>query len=555
MKVIVVGGVAAGPKTAARIMRVQPDAEVTLVEKGVLLSYAGCGLPYYISGVVPERDELMATPIGVVRDPGFFEKVKQFHVLNRTEALEIDRQGKKLKVSGPAGESWLDYDKLVLATGADPVVPPIPGVKLEGIYPLKQVEDADRFKEELAREDVKRVAVVGAGLIGVEMAETFAKMGMDTTMVEMLPQILPMLDWEMARFVENHLKANGVKVMTGAKVEEFLGTSRVQTIKTSAGELDADLVVMCIGVRPSVALAKGAGLELGVTGAIKVNGQMRTSDESIYAAGDCVECVDAQTGKACYVPLGSTANKQGRVAANAICGRDDSFPGVLGSTVCKVIGVNVSRTGLSEKAARDMGYDVVTCAAPGPDRAHFYPGNQPIIIKLIADAKTRKLLGAQIVGPGDVSKRADVCVTAITAGMTVDQLAHLDLCYAPPFAPSMDGLITAANVMRNKLDGLMPGVTPMQVKADIDAGKDILLLDVRSPGEYKEMRIPNSLNIPLGAVSAKVGELPKDREIVAYCKVSLRGYEAYRKLRACGLGNVRVMDGGIALWPYEKEMG
>ena len=555
MKVVVVGGVAAGPKTAARIKRVQPDADVTLVEKGTFLSYAGCGLPYYISGVVKEQKELMATPVGVVRDAGFFEKVKQFRVLNQTEALEIDRVGKRVRVKGPDGECWMDYDKLVLATGASPVVPPIPGADLEGIYPLKQIEDAERFKEQLSQGDVKRAVVIGGGLIGVEMVETLVEQGREVTLVEMLPQILPMLDWEMARFVENHLKTKGVKVLTNTKVEGFVGNGRVKTVKTSAGDMDTDLVVMSIGVRPSVKLAREAGLELGTTGAIKVDDTMRTSDDSIFAVGDCVECVDVKTGKPCYVPLGSTANKQGRVAANAICGREDRFPGVLGSTVCKVIGVNVSRTGLSEQAARDAGHRVVTCLAPGPDKAHYYPGNQPIMIKLIVDADSRKLLGAQIVGPGDVSKRADVAATAITAGMTVDQIAHLDLCYAPPYSAAMDGLITAANVVRNKLEALMPSVTPMQVKSELDAGKDPLMLDVRSPGEYKMMRIPNSTNIPLGAIAAKAGELPKDREIVAFCKVSLRGYEAARKLMAVGFENVRVMDGGIAMWPYEKETG
>ncbi len=555
-RIVVIGGVAAGPKAASRIKRLQPDADVTLIEKGSILSYAGCGLPYFISGTVKERDELYATPIGVPRDAAFFEKVKQFRVLSQTEAREIDRAGKRIKVSGPDGESWLNYDILVLATGASPIIPPIPGVELDGIHSLKSVEDADRFKSILDRDEIKRTVIVGGGLIGLEMAETLVERGRQVTLVEMLPQILPMmLDWEMAKFVENHLKAKGVEVLTETKVESFTGKDRVQTVETSNGSPETDLVVMAIGVRPNVGLAKASGLELGSTGAIKVDETMRTSDESIFAAGDCVEGTDLQTGKPCYIPLGSTANKQGRVVANSICGVPDRFPGVLGSAVCKVLGVSVARTGLSEQTARDLGHNVVTCLSPGPDIAHYYPGNQPIIIKLIVDTDTRKLLGVQAVGPGDVSKRIDVAATAIAARMTVDQVAQLDLCYAPPFSQAMDGLIVAANIVRNILDGLFDSVTPMQVKRELDSGKDVFMLDVRSPGECDEVRIPGSTNIPLGAIQNRLSELPKDKDIVAFCKISLRGYEAALKLQAGGFDRVRVMDGGIVMWPYEKEIG
>jgi len=278
---------------------------------------------------------------------------------------------------------------------------------------------------------------------------------------------------------------------------------------------------------------------------------MQTSDPDIYAAGDCVEMRDLLTGRPCYVPLGSTANKQGRVAAVNVCGGDEPFPGVIGSTVCKVFDYCVARTGLTERVARELGYEIVTALAPAPDKAHFMPTARPLFLKIVVDADTRRLLGAQATGPGDGSKRIDVAAMAITAGMTVDQVANADLCYAPPYAPAMDNIITAANVARNKLDGYMPSISVMEVKKMLDDGTDFVFLDVRSPGEYEEVRLPGATLIPLGALRGRLDELPRDREIITFCKISLRGYEAALILKAAEFGRVRVMDGGIAMWPYE----
>jgi rhodanese-related sulfurtransferase len=319
--------------------------------------------------------------------------------------------------------------------------------------------------------------------------------------------------------------------------------------------LPADLVVLGIGVRPNVDLARAAGLQIGLTGGIKVDEAMRTSDPEIYAAGDCVENTDLVTGKPCYVPMGSTANKQGRVAAINICGGHDQFPGVLGSTVCKVFDFCVARTGLTEAAARQHGYEPITVLVPDTDQPHYMPTAKSLIIKLVVDARTRKLLGAQAVGPGAGDKRMDVAAMAITAGMTVDQLSKADLCYAPPYSPALDNIITAANVARNKLDGLVSGITPMEVKARLDAKEGFLFLDVRSPAEHKQERLPGAILIPLGALRARLGELPKDKEIVAFCKHSLRGYEAARILQGAGFPRVRVMDGGVTVWPFDILRG
>jgi rhodanese-related sulfurtransferase len=371
----------------------------------------------------------------------------------------------------------------------------------------------------------------------------------------MMPQILRILDPEMARLVEQHMEAQGVTVMTNTQVTAFEGEGQVTGVLTSRGRLPADLVVLGIGVKPNVELARRAGLRIGRTGAIQVDAGMRTSDADIYAVGDCVESTDLVTGKPCYVPMGSTANKQGRVAAINICGGQDQFPGVMGSSVCRVFDFCVARTGLTEAAARQHGYEVTTVLVPDADRPHYMPDAKSLIIKLVVDTRTRKLLGAQAVGPGAGDKRMDVAALAITAGMTVDQLAKADLCYAPPYSPALDNVITAANVARNKLDGQFVGITHSEVNQWLTAKDDFLFLDVRSPAEHQRERLPGSTLIPLGALRSRLAEVPRDKEIVTFCKVSLRGYEAAKILQGAGFQKVRVMDGGITAWPFEKLHG
>ena len=368
MKVVVIGGVAAGPKTASRINRLCADAEVTIVEKGEFLSYAGCGLPYYISGLVKDSKELMSTPVGTVRDSNFFRNVKNAEVLNHTEALKINRDKKSVTVKTENGDTKdLPYDKLVLATGAQSSVPPIPGVELQNIYNLKDIHDADRIKARLAEHKAINAVIVGGGLIGVEVAEAFSEMGCRITMVEFMPQILSMMDPEMAALVEKHMEAKGVQVQTGTRVIEFKGENNVEKVITDKGELAAGHRDNgCGSTHPATKLALDAGIDIGPTSAIAVNSRMQTSDPDIFAVGDCAEKKNMISGKPAYVPLGSTANKEGRVAANAICGREDSFPGILGSAICKVFDFSVTRTGLGEKDAEEAGFDVVSCLALPP---------------------------------------------------------------------------------------------------------------------------------------------------------------------------------------------
>jgi len=554
LRVVIVGGVAAGPKVASKVIRLCQEAEVTIVEKGKLLSYAGCGLPYYVSGVVKTQKELMSTPVGTVRDSVFFQNVKNVKVCNETEAVRIDRERKRVQLCDlvQGNKSWLDYDKLVLATGATPVVPPIPGANLDNVFTLQGVHDAEGIRAVLAEGKARDVVIVGGGLIGVEVTEALVQRGCRVSIVEMMSQTLRILDPGMACLVEQHMEFHGVKVFTHTEVQAIEGEGAVSAVQTSQGRIAADMVVLAIGVRPNVTLARDAGLDIGATGAIKVNQQMQTSDPDIYAAGDCVQCQDLLTGEACYVPLGSTANKQGRVAAVNICGGNDAFPGVLGSTVCKVFDFCVARTGLNESTARTQGYDVVTALAPAPDKAHFMPQAKLLMLKLIADRKTRKLLGAQAIGPGAGDKRIDIAAMALTAGLTVDKLANADLCYAPPFAPAMDNIITAANVLRNKIDGYMDGISSGDVHGMQQDKEDFVFLDVRSPGEYEQIHLPGSTLIPLGALRERLDEIPKNKAIVTFCKISLRGYEAALILRAAGFEDVRVMDGGVVTWPYEK---
>jgi len=555
MRVVIIGGVAAGPKVAAKINRLAPDADVTIVEKGRLLSYAGCGLPYYIGGVVKDQNELMSSPAGVVRDPIFFQQVKNVHILNQTEAIEINRGKKQIKVKHllDGKESLLEYDKLVLATGSEPVVPNIDGVKLGNIFTLHGVTDAEGIKAALEKGKARDVVIVGGGLIGIEMTEALVKKGCRVTIIEKLPQILHLVDTEIAMLIENHLESNGVRVLTGTEVHKFTGSGEfVESVVTNKGAYQADLCIIAVGNQPNVSLAKQAGLQIGTTGAIKTNVKMQTSDKDIYAAGDCVEGIDMITHRPCYVPLGSTANKQGRVAAINICGGNDAFAPILGTVACKVFDYNVAVTGLTEHRAKQAGFDVVSVLMPAPDREHFVPGANLLMLKLVVDRKTRRLLGAQATGPGCTDKRIDVAATAITANMTVEQIANLDLCYAPPYAPVIDNIITAANVARNKLDGLMESLNPLDVKAMMDRGENFVLLDVRTPSEYQQQRLAGAVFIPLASLRSRFIELDMKKPLVAFCNYSLRAYEAAIILKRQGFKNVKVLEGGIEMWPFEK---
>ncbi len=555
--IVVIGGVAAGMKTACRLMRVKPSSKVVVLDKSQEVSYGACSLPYYIEGLFDDLEDVRKTPVGVVRDEAFFAKCKGFEVMALTEAMAIDRRRKVVRVKkvDSGEEQELPYTQLVLATGSYPVMPPLPGIDLKGVYPLKTMGNARMILEKA--KSARKAVVVGGGFIGLEVAEALVHRGIDVTLVEMKDQIMAgLLDDGMAALVHRELRSKGVHLRLSEALQSIEGQDgEAVAVKTSQGSYPADLVIVAIGVKPEVALARAAGLEIGTTGALLVDEQMRSSDPDIYGAGDCVESRHLLSGGKVYVPQGSTANKQGRVVADRIAGREDSFPGVLSTLIVKVFGWNVSRTGLLLQEARKWGFDPVSVLVPSADRAHTDPGAKPILIKLVADRGSRKVLGAQIVGPGDVAKRIDTLVAGITMGITVDQLAQLDLAYAPPFSSAMDPLHQAANALRNKLDGLMESLEPQEVYAKQQSGEDFFFLDVRSPKEFEQVRIPGARLIPLGALRGRLNELPKDKEIISFCKISLRGFEAAMILKAAGFPKVRYMEGGIAGWPYGLECG
>lgn len=559
-RILVIGGTAAGPKAAARAKRLDENAEVTLLQKAPNLSMASCGYPYYVAGSVKERDKLLATPAGVVRDPVFFAGAKGVAALTGTEVTAIDRAAHtvawKRTASGETGH--LPYDKLIIATGSSPKIPPIPGRELAAVTTLASLEDADLLREKAKAMPGGKAVIVGGGLIGMETCEALTDAGLAVTVVEALPQILGFLDPELALLVANHAKAKGAAVLTGVGLSEILGTDgAVSGVRLADGrELPCSLVVLAIGVAPNVALAKAAGLELGTTGGIKTDAHMRTSDPDIYAAGDCVEVTNRLTGKPMLAPYGDLANLEGRVAGeNAALGDTATFPGTIGSGICKVFDFAAGSTGLSERRAREAGIDVVSAVNAGSDIPGFM-GAKLLVSKIVAEAKTGRILGFSCVGPGNVNRQVAEMAMAILGGLTVDDLAMADLPYAPPYSLAIDHAIASAHILQNKMRGLMRSVGNGAIKARLDAGERPFLLDVRGPKEFERTRLGlGETLIPVGQLRKRLAELPQDKTtpIVTYCGVSMRAYEAQRMLLAAGYDNVTVMEGGLAAWPFARE--
>jgi len=552
--IVIIGGTACGPKAAARARRCDPHVPITLIEQGPSLSTATCGLPYYISGVIKDEGPMVARP------PEHFRDVLGMTVLNNTRATAIDRQQRTVAVTDlkTGKDATIKYDKLVLATGSAPVRPDWPGASLKGIFTLSDLPDANAIKGHIATAKTKEAVIVGAGLIGLEMAEALATLGLKVTVLEALGWPLPqLLDEDMAAPLAKHLESKGVGLRCGERVTGFSGDKKgcVAGVLTGGGEVRAGLALLSLGVRPEVGLARAAGLETGARGGIRVNEYLETSDPAIYAGGDCVEVKNLVTGRPMLTPMGSTANKHGRIIGSNATGGRLTFPGVLGTAIVKVFDLNAGRTGISAAQAREAGYDVLTALVPAAEHATYYPGAREFILRLVADKASGRVLGGQAVGAGEVAKRIDVLVAAISSGATVDDLADLDLAYAPPFNAAMDPLHNAANIVRNQRDGLARKLTLAEVKAKIDHGDDFILLDVRSLPEWQTERIKAAQVrfLPLTELRKRYGELPKDAEIVIYCHTSVRAYQAQRLLDGEGFGNIRFMEGSLAAWPYETE--
>ncbi len=557
--ILIIGGVATGPKTAARLRRLDPEADITVIERQDLLSYAGCGMPYYIEKVIEEWDQLLGG--ANIRDAEYFRKHKGFTVLDQTEAKKINREAKTVTVEDlRTGEvKELPYDKLVLATGANPFVPRMEGVELHGVHRLYNPHDAKAIRTAVDM-GAKKVTVVGGGLIGIESCGAFVARGCEVSVIEMMPTLVPnLLDEEMGLLLENYLKGKGVNVVKGSPVAKMVddGSGKVKAVETADGRvIEADLVIVAIGVRPNTELAVDAGLEIGSTRAIVVNEFMQTSDPDIYSGGDCVESTHLLTGEKIYAPLGSTANKHGRVIADNIMGKGTTFKGVNGTAVFKVLDWDCGTTGITEKKARELGYDVVTTIAPRDDYSGYIPGNKKTIIKLIADRESCKVLGCQVVGEGEGVKRIDVVVTAMKFGSNLKAIADLDLGYAPAYSTAIDAIAHAANILRNKIQGIAHGVSPLELKAKLDAGEDFILLDVRRRDEFDKCTFKDArcLHIPVTEIKERADEIPRGKEIITFCVIGVRAYIAERILRGLGFDQAKYLDGCLTSWPYPEYL-
>jgi NADPH-dependent 2,4-dienoyl-CoA reductase/sulfur reductase-like enzyme/rhodanese-related sulfurtransferase len=559
-KIVVIGGSAAGAKAAAKARRLDEFADITIIQKAPELSMASCGYPYYVGGVFNDRSQLLCTPAGVVRDPVFFQKAKKITALVETEVTSINRSEKQVRCRTlkTGEEQTLGYDKLIIATGARANMPPIPGIDLAGVTTLLSMVDTDYLRSVRDAGQVKKAVVIGGGLIGVEACEALQGSGIQVTVVEAVDQVLTFLDRELAKLVENHMRAKGAQVLTGVGVKEFIGQNgKLTGVKLADGTVvDCGLAVMAIGVRPNSELAREAGLTLGKFGGITVDAHMQTSDPDIYAAGDCVEIPSRITGDAVFAPMGDLANLEGRVAGeNVICGNTVTFPGTVHSGICKVFDFAAGSTGLSEKSAERIGLTgYTTVVNASPDKPGFM-GAKILISKMLIDREQR-ILGYQCVGLGDVSRQIATAAMAIQGKLTIEDVVNADLPYAPPFSPAIDHFITAAHIMQNKLKGRMTGISVCEVWEKIQAGEKPFFLDGRNPNEFEEMHLGiGETLIPLGALRSRLADLPADKnaEIICFCKISLRGYEAECILRAHGYTNVKVMEGGIMAWPYPRK--
>jgi NADPH-dependent 2,4-dienoyl-CoA reductase/sulfur reductase-like enzyme/rhodanese-related sulfurtransferase len=550
--ILIVGGVAGGASCAARARRLAENAGITIFERGPFVSFASCGLPYYVGDVIlAEKDLLVATP-------ELFQRRFNIEVKLRSEVQAIDRALKTIDVKNlETGQTSREkYDALVLSPGSSTHVPPIPGVELPGIFTLRTIQDSHRIKDWMTRvrahKKVKRVVVVGGGFIGLETAENLVNSGLTVTVLEILPQVMPNLDPEIAVRLQEHLTAKGVILHLGDGVSRFSQTPGEESIivTTRSGEnLDCDMVLLATGVTPEVSLARQAGLELGKLGGIRVNDRMQTSDKSIWAVGDAVEVRNVVTGEWSLTPLAGPASRQGRIAADVIMGRDSKFRGVQGTMVCQVLGLTVAATGVNEKTLaalkNKIQYEKVYLH-PG-HHAGYYPGAKQMTIKLLFSPTDGRILGAQAVGEEGVEKRIDVISLAIQKEATIFDLEEAEMCYAPQFGSAKDPINFAGMIAANSLRGDSP-LTHWQ---GLDPG--YYLLDVREPLEFSSGHVDGATNIPLPALRARLNELPRDKAIAVYCVVGQRSYYATRILKQNGF-SVKNISGGITSYKQQSQV-
>ena len=542
MQVLVLGGVAAGTKVAAKLMREDRSCEVTVLTKGKDISYAGCGLPYYVGGVIQAKSEL------IVNTPEKFAALTRASVKTETEAVAVhpDRHVVEAKDLNTGEVTEYGYDKLVIATGASPFVPSIQGLDLKNVFVMRTPDDAIGLREAVEAGEIKRAVVAGGGFIGLEVAENLAAKGVKTTVIDFAPHVLPnFLDPELSEFVENRMAEEGVMPMTGVSLEGVEGNGKVEKVLTSRRGMKADALVLAIGIRPNTGFLEGSGIEM-YKGTILTDQYLRTNVPDVYAAGDCAMVANRQTGKAAWSPMGSTANIAGRVLAKDIAGKEIAYPGVLGTGVAKLPGgLNAGRTGLTETAARAEGCDVETVVAVVDDKAHYYPGAGSFIVKLTADKATRKLLGVQVLGAGAVDKITDIGVTAISLGATVDQLAVMDFAYAPPFSTAIHPFAHSVNILMNKLDGELETFTPAEFAAGAAEGYEIIDCAI-------EPSLPGKKYLNLTKVDGEVPGLGREDKLLLVCAKGKRAYLTQNRLKFYGYVNTRVLEGGTTFNEIEE---
>ncbi|MDW2023896.1 FAD-dependent oxidoreductase [Vibrio sp. 665] len=562
-KIVIIGGVAGGASAAARARRLSEDAEIIMFERGPFVSFANCGLPYHIGGDIQERSKLL------LQTPESFLARFNVDVRVMNEVVSINRQDKTVTVNNllDGSEYQESYDFLLLSPGAGPVVPPIPGIDNPLTHSLRNIPDMDRIIKTIETNKVEHATVVGGGFIGLEMMEAFHQLGIKTTLVEMADQVMTPVDREMAGFAHAEIREKGIDLKLGVALEsvKFVPNEHVASFDSGESEkhqhlegeleltlnngerLTTDILIMAIGVRPETKLAKEAGLEIGALGGIYTNEYMQTSDPSIYAVGDAVEEKDFVTGEQTLVPLAGPANRQGRIAADNMLGRQETYQGTQGTAICKIFDLAVASTGKNEKQLKreNIAYEKVYVHTAS--HASYYPGAETVSFKMLFDPVTGKILGAQAVGKDGVDKRIDVMAVAQRAGMTVEQLQHLELTYAPPYGSAKDVINQAAFVANNIIKG---DATAIHYDEMDSLTEDQLLLDVRNPGELESVGyLEGAINIPVDQLRRRMHELPKDKEIVIYCQVGLRGNVAYRQLVNNGY-KARNLIGGYRTYKF-----
>lgn len=539
MRTIIVGGVAGGMSAATRLRRLEENMDIVIIEKGPYVSFANCGLPYYVSGEISNREDLL------VQTPEKLKARFNLDVKVETEVISVDADKKEVTLLHNGQEEVMSYDKLVLSPGAKPFIPPLDGINdATNLFTLRNVPDVDHVMNYLDEHKPKKAVVIGAGFIGLEMAENLVHRGLEVTIIEMAPHVLPTVDAEMASFITNELRDKGVKVLTSQGVVAMENNG--QTLVLNTGEkIDTDLVLMSVGVRPENGLAESAGIELGMRGGILVNDSYETSVKDIYAVGDAIIVKNQINDEDAMIALASPANRQGRQVADVIAGMPRKNKGSIGTAIVRVFEQTIASTGLTEKQVKDLGYEYHVVHVDGKNHAGYYPGASMIFLKLIFNPTTGKIYGAQAVGKDGADKRIDVLATAIKGGLTVEDLPELELTYAPPFGSAKDIVNMVGYAALNIIEHLAENIQLTELEQVKASGA--LLVDVRTPEEFAQGTIDGFINIPLNDIRQRAAELPKDKEIILSCQSGQRSYIAQRMLAQMGY-DVKNLDGSYLLY-------